>query len=66
MKARVDPSKCQAYGICNEVAPRIFELDEWGYAFVPGQAVVPAEDEESTRQAERSCPALAVVVEEEE
>jgi ferredoxin len=64
MKAQVDASKCQAYGICNEIAPRIFELDEWGYASVLGYGVVPAEEEELTKQAERSCPALAVVVEE--
>ena len=64
MKARVDASKCQAYGICNEVAPSIFELDEWGYASVHGHGAVPAGEEELTRQAQRGCPALAVVVEE--
>jgi len=65
MKVRVDASKCQAYGICNEIAPRVFELDEWGYAAVPGQGDIAAKDEESARRAENSCPAHAVVVHQE-
>jgi len=64
MKAQVDASKCQAYGICNEIAPRIFALDEWGYAAVQGHEAVPAEDEALIKQAERGCPSRAVVVKE--
>ena len=34
MKLHVDPTACQAYGLCNEKAPDLIDLDEWGYAAV--------------------------------
>ncbi|MFE2089158.1 ferredoxin [Streptomyces sp. NPDC059460] len=64
MKVHVEASKCDGYGLCHEVAPQLFELDEWGYASAVGYGVVPAGQEEIAGQAERSCPNLAVVLEE--
>jgi ferredoxin len=63
MKVHIDASKCDGYGLCHEVAPHLFQLDEWGYASTLGYGVVPAGDEEKAGQAERACPSLAVILE---
>lgn len=64
MKVHVDASKCQAYGTCSEIAPQVFELDEWGYARVVGEGSVDDHDREAVLQAVKECPALAIVVDE--
>ena len=59
MKLRVDPTACQAYGLCHEQAPSLIDLDEWGYA-----QIKPADVTESTvdtaRAAVASCPNAAL------
>lgn len=59
MKLRVDPTSCQAYGLCQEKAPDLIELDEWGYASV-ARPDVPAGSEDAARAAVEICPNLAV------
>lgn len=59
MKIRVDGTRCQAYGLCNEYAPSLFELDDWGYASVAG-AAVSGEDEAAAHKAIEECPARAI------
>ena len=63
MKVHVDASKCQAYGTCSEIAPEVFELDEWGYARVVGDGSAD-DNRAAVLQAVKECPALAVVVDE--
>jgi ferredoxin len=55
MRLHIDPTACQAYGLCQERAPRLVELDEWGYA-VPAPADVPADAEHEARSAAAACP----------
>jgi ferredoxin len=31
MRARVDPTRCQGYAICVELAPKHFVFDDWGF-----------------------------------
>jgi ferredoxin len=62
MKLRVDSAKCDGYGRCVEIAPDLFELDEWGYASaLDGE--VPPDQEDLAAQAARECPVAAVIVE---
>jgi ferredoxin len=62
VKFRVDPAICQGHTSCAMTAPNLFVLsDEDGHA----QAVsedVPAGQEESAREAARSCPEQAIVL----
>lgn len=62
MRIQVDSTKCDAYGLCAEKAPALFELDDFGYAAVLNDGVVPAGDEELAREAVAICPAQAIRV----
>jgi ferredoxin len=59
MKLHVNPAACQAYGLCHDKAPRLIELDEWGYAAIVTPDV-PADLEPSARDAVAVCPNLAL------
>ncbi|WP_460339263.1 ferredoxin [Actinoallomurus acanthiterrae] len=59
MKLHLDPTRCQGYGLCNEKAPGLVELDEWGYASVADPAV-PDGAEADARAAAEVCPAQAL------
>ncbi len=62
MKLHVDPTLCQAYGLCHEKAPELIQLDEWGYANVITPDV-PADQVEAARAAVAVCPNLALRLE---
>jgi ferredoxin len=64
MKARVDPVKCEGFGPCHDLAPEVFLLDEWGYAYTERGGDVPVGMEEQARQAAQNCPAHAITVQE--
>lgn len=63
MKASVDATKCEAYGVCVDLCPSVFQLDEWGYASLIGDGTVAAGDQAAAREAVAACPedALSVV-----
>jgi len=60
MKAFVDATKCNGYGTCAELAPTLFQLDEWGYASVAGDGEVT--DEAAARKAAADCPECAITL----
>ncbi|MFJ9870042.1 ferredoxin [Streptomyces sp. NPDC101165] len=39
MKLLLDSTRCQGYGLCQEPAPELIDLDEWGYAQVRAHEV---------------------------
>jgi ferredoxin len=59
---RFDATKCSGYGRCAEHLPSLFELDEWGYAALKGDGVVPDGQEEAARRAVADCPERAIAV----
>jgi ferredoxin len=59
---RIDPIRCEAYGLCAELLPELVELDEWGYPVVGGEPV-PRSLVRQARQAAALCPRLAVSLE---
>lgn len=63
MKAKVDPDLCTACGLCQEICPEVFEPDDDGIAQVKVDEI-PAELEESVRDAADQCPVEAITVEE--
>jgi ferredoxin len=63
MKVHVDATKCSAYGVCSEMCPSVFQLDEWGYAQPVGDGTVPPEHEQSARKAVAACPEHAISAE---
>jgi ferredoxin len=61
MQAFVDSTKCQGHLRCAQYAPTIFEIDEFGHAFV-SLSIVPPELEEATRRASENCPERAITI----
>lgn len=62
MKISVVPELCAGEGICESDAPELFEIVD-GLAVVKVETV-PAELEESAREACANCPTEAIVIEE--
>ncbi len=63
MKVRVDPDACEANGVCAGLVPEVFELDDDDNLHVPA-GDVPAGLLAAVRLAVRSCPKLALRLEE--
>ncbi|MFB7510977.1 ferredoxin [Streptomyces broussonetiae] len=59
MKLLLDSTRCQGYGLCQEPAPELIDLDEWGYAQVlVGE--VPADRADAAAAAVAACPNSAL------
>ena len=59
-RIRVDPTKCQGYGTCAEVAESLFVMDEWGYAQSVPRDLRDATEEQAAEAAIDVCPVKAV------
>lgn len=62
LRVRVDPIRCTAFGFCAEFCPELFDLDEWGYAWLKERDVDGAA-ERLVRETARLCPRNAITVE---
>ncbi|WP_019811873.1 ferredoxin [Saccharomonospora halophila] len=58
MEVAVDYDQCEANGVCEAVAPEVFELDEDDNLHLVGP--VNADNEQRVRQAVASCPKVAL------
>jgi ferredoxin len=63
VRVRINPIACDAHGLCVELLPEVFRLDDWGYPIVDVPIVGDGLDG-LTRMAADSCPTLAIVLEE--
>jgi len=62
MKIRLDPGKCQGFGMCVGAAPELFGLREGdGYGFVRTQEAA-AEHREKAEEAASACPMRAIEI----
>ena len=62
MKARIDATKCSGYGACADLCPSLFKIDEFGFAQILGDGVVPPDAEDAAKAAARACPDHAIVL----
>jgi ferredoxin len=62
MKAKVDEDVCAGCAVCVDVCPEVFEMNEDDKAAVIVD-VVPADSEDSCRDAADQCPSEAIQVE---
>jgi len=62
MKVRVDEETCVGDGTCVEICPEIFEMQ--GDVAVSKMEEVPEELEGACREAAKSCPVDAILIEE--
>ena len=63
MKVKIDHELCSGDGICVEICPDVFELNDSDQAQVITDPV-PAEHEDSVREAAESCPEGCIYIEE--
>jgi ferredoxin len=63
MKAIVDVETCTGCGLCADVCPEVFELNEESIAEVIADPV-PPQAEDTCRDAAESCPVDAIYIEE--
>jgi ferredoxin len=63
MKAKVDQDACLGCGVCTDICAEVFEADDEGKAHVKRDPV-PADLEESCRDAANQCPESAIKIEE--
>ncbi|MCZ6624769.1 MAG: ferredoxin [Deltaproteobacteria bacterium] len=63
MKVTVDRSKCEGYGKCVEVSPKVFKLDE---KFISVVGDPKGDTDQKILLAAKVCPTKAIILEEEE
>ncbi len=63
MLARVDKDTCIGCGLCPDLCPEVFELEDDGLA-VAYRNPVPSDIEESAKEAAESCPTEAIHIDE--
>lgn len=62
MKVSVDPSRCEAHGMCEATVPEFFTLDDEGYSSIgAGKPVLPGQ-EDRVRLGVESCPVAALSI----
>jgi ferredoxin len=58
-KLRVDPIRCDAFGMCAELLPERVTLDDWGYPIIDGRPI-NRDLVELARKAVAACPTAAL------
>ena len=61
LKVVVDKQACCAYGLCAEICPDVYKLDDNGIVFVEND-IVPEGMEELAQEGADACPQLAIKV----
>ena len=59
LKVVIDKPACCGYGLCAEICPQVFKLDEHGMVFVD-DPLVPAGLEAEAQEGADSCPQSAL------
>ena len=62
MKVWVDPQRCQGHTLCSRIAPDSFQLSDIDGSASAIDDVVPADREDTVREAAQSCPEQAIII----
>ncbi len=60
-RLRVDPIKCKAHGMCDELIPERIRMDDWGYPVIDPRALSP-DLVDHARRAVAACPRGALTI----
>lgn len=61
LRVFVDRSRCCGYGLCAQLCPEVYKLDENGLVFVDSE-IIPGGLEEEAKEGAAACPAEALVI----
>jgi ferredoxin len=64
-RLRVDPTRCDASGLCAELLPERVVLDDWGYPMIDPTPIEPSLEPDAKR-AVAACPKLALLLDRDE
>jgi len=64
VKVQVNREQCQGHNRCYAIAPELFDIDDYGTAFVIGDGTVPPELQDKARLAVDNCPEFAIEIDE--
>ena len=59
LKVVIDKAACCGYGLCAEICPQVYKLDEHGMVYVDDE-IVPAGLEAEAQEGADSCPQSAL------
>ncbi|WP_242153568.1 ferredoxin [Sphingomonas sp. BAUL-RG-20F-R05-02] len=63
MRAVADRGACCAYGVCHEICPEVWTLDDAGIVAIADGATIPAALLDKAIEGAQACPANALSVE---
>ncbi|MCU1692808.1 MAG: ferredoxin [Frankiales bacterium] len=61
LHVKVQREKCCGYGICAEICPQVYKLDEQGFVYIDSD-LVPEGVEEAAIEGAEACPELALEI----
>ncbi|WP_062343207.1 ferredoxin [Novosphingobium sp. CCH12-A3] len=61
LKVVIDKPACCGYGVCAEICPEVYKLDENGIVYVDDE-IVPEGLEDRAREGAEACPQAALAV----
>ena len=59
-RLEIDPERCTGHGRCYDIAPGLFQADEYGHGQVVTGLTPDKFDEEQARDAVQACPENAI------
>jgi ferredoxin len=62
MRARVDQDRCQGHNRCVALAPKLFEIDDYGTASAVGDGAIPDDLVDDALLAADNCPEFAITI----
>lgn len=62
MKVQINRNKCEGHGLCEQVAPAVYQLDDDGELVLLHDGSVPTDLENQAQSGARSCPVAALLV----
>ena len=62
-RLRLDPTRCDAFGMCMELLPERITLDDWGYPIIDGRPLT-GRLLELANDAVAACPRTALFIDE--
>ena len=63
MKAKVDDTLCSGCGVCIDICPEVFDMNDDGDLVIVTVETVPVDAEDNCRDAADQCPCEAIEVE---
>ena len=64
MRVSIDKDLCTGEGVCEEICPEVFKVDEDSEVAVIIKEELDEIDEEGVAEAAESCPSDAIIIEE--